>query len=615
MKCLDWEIIKRKSKKEQWAMTQVGTMRKNTREFMENYRDDPAAIAGWGHNFHCDQCGGRLVFDLKSPHAHACGVCGTVNTGPKKDNAWTASYRSTAFSHIFHAGILHNLEPDQAYIGYISDVLDFFSRHFHAFEAEAPAKRFQGKLTGINLTDAVGVMSAIMGMSLVREHFTQAQLDRWEKELFLPLSEMFDQFSNKIYNIPVWMKAAEGMTGVFFGNRELLDRAFKQRFGILDQLERGVTKDGMWYECSTHYHFYTLDPLLQLLFLCREQEVFFPELETMACHVHRLLTYPLKNIFSNGMFPNPSDGWPDMHIGKYAKQLEYGAFLFDDPHVRKACAYAGRTAVPGVEKLLFNPGYADEGLTDFGSCNFEDSFNAILKNGVSEVYLKTGVKTICHAHPDVMNIELCFYGDLLSYDLGSNGYSTQIFGEWQRKSISHNTVVLNTMDQRYEPVGEGIWPEGIVEHFDPCRIRAKSKNVYECVDYVRDIMLEDNRVHDAFTVKGIEEYVIDWVFYCEGEVSIDCPVEHVESIGDKEGYQHLKDIRGFDGSSDWRIAFEKPDKTLTLSMKGVPGTSVYVVNSYTRTFQDTRYGVIVRRRGMETVYEAVYECRKKEDPQ
>ena len=239
------------------------------------------------------------------------------------------------------------------------------------------------------------------------------------------------------------------------------------------------------------------------------------------------------------------------------------------------------------------------------------NFNAILKNETTEVYLKTGIKTISHAHPDVMTMELGFYGDVVSCDLGSNGYSTQIFQEWQHKTVSHNTVILDMMDQKYEPVGEGIWPEGIVEHYDENRIRAKSKNVYECCDYTRDISINGAIVYDEFSIKGVEEYNIDWLFYCKGEISCDYKTESIDSLGDSEGYQHLFDIKKFSGTNDWNVSFVIDDKTVLLDMEGAPDTEVFLVNSYTKDFNSTRPGVIVRRKGSSTIYKAKYTCIKK----
>jgi len=612
MNIIKWNEVKSKISQYGWASDIYEKMKADVSEFIDGYHDDASRTAGWGHNYHCDKCAGRLKFDINSPHEHVCSVCGEVNTGSKKDNAWTASYRGRTFGTIYNAGILYSLEKDDKYPLFVKNALDFFSENYDSFTAESPAKRFEGKLTGINLSDAVNIIQCLMGMDMMRESFDEGDLERWHRDLFAPQAEMYDQFSNKIYNIPAWMKAAEGMVGLFFNDRAITDRAVYSRFGLLDQMRRGVTEEGMWFEYSPHYHYYCAHPITYFMYFARRFDLEIPETDELYDYLEKLYMFPIKNMFRNGLLPNPSDGWPDVHIKRYKRQIEYAALILGNEYLKQVlgtCYGEGESSVP--ERLLFNPGYKDKGLPRFGSQNNEDSFCAILRNENTEVYLKTGVKTISHAHPDVMTIEMAFFGDVVSCDLGSNGYSTRIFQEWQHKTISHNTVILDRKDQKYEPVGEGIWPEGIVEQFDENHIRAKSKNVYECCDYTRDISIDGAMVKDEFLVKGVEEYNIEWLFYCKGEIGCSHETTDVESLGDTEGYQHLFGIRKFSGDKDWSIDFEMEDKVLKLEFKGYPGTDVFLVNSYTTDFNSTRPGVIVRRKGSEALFSAKYICTLK----
>lgn len=612
MNIINWNEVKEKIRKFEWALDIYKSMKSTTDSFIETYHDDVSRTAGWGHNYHCDDCSGRLKYDETSPDRHICSVCGKVNTGPKKDNAWTASYRGNALNTCFKAGVLYRLDNDKKYSDFIGKVMDFFSDNYKDFTVESPAKRFEGRLTGINLSDAVGIIQAVFGMDMARDAFSKKQLDKWHEKLFIPQAEMYDQFSNKIYNIPAWMKAAEGIIGLFFNDEKIIKNAFYSRFGILDQLRRGVTKEGMWFEFSPHYHFYCAHPITFLMYFAKKYDLEIPETKELYKYLEDLYMFPIKNMFSNGRIPNPSDGWPEIEITKYKQQFEYAAAILDNEYIRHVLGKAYGDGVFSIpERLLFNPGYESKELPHFGSQNNPDSYCAILKNKETEIFLKTGIKTICHAHPDVMTIELAFYGDLVSEDLGSNGYSTAIFREWQHKTLSHNTVILDMMDQKYEPVGEGIWPEGIVEYFDENRIRAKSKNVYECCDYTRDIRIDGPVVYDEFLVKGVEKYNIDWVFYCKGELSCEYTTEKVESLGTDEGYQHLFDIKKFDGTNDWSVKFDLVDKTVILDMEGQHDTEVFMVNSYTKDFNSTRPGIIVRRKGTGSLYKAKYTCNKK----
>ena len=48
-------------------------------------------------------------------------------------------------------------------------------------------------------------MSLLYGIDAAQDHLTKAELDKWHR-VFTPQADMFDFFSNKIYNIPLWQK-------------------------------------------------------------------------------------------------------------------------------------------------------------------------------------------------------------------------------------------------------------------------------------------------------------------------------------------------------------------------------------------------------------------------
>ncbi|HXK71683.1 MAG: heparinase II/III family protein [Clostridia bacterium] len=588
------------------------SIKDNTDEFIDSYKDHVEWKAGWGHDFHCDYCSGRLIFDKTNRGKYTCKVCGKENTGDRKDWSWTTSYRSASCTHVKHAGILYSITKQQKYIDYIRKVMNFLTDNYDKFESFAPNLRFLGRYTGTGLSDAHNTMSLLYGIDAAQDHLTKAELDKWHKGFFTPQADMFDFFSNKIYNIPLWQKVSEANIGVFFKDETIIKRAFYSKFGILDQLRRGVTEDGMWFETSTGYHFFGLAATAELLLLCRRNEVLcIPEHQELMDIIESQFMFPLKIMFKNGCIANPCDSGLDMDIFTYQNAYVKACALFDNPYFKQVLGYIKhiKNQPRTLDEILYSIEYDEcDHLPDFGSNNFEDSFCAILKNDVTELYLKTGIKTICHAHPDVMTVEMAFYGDLLSKDIGSSGYSSKIFNEWQHKTIAHNTITINRQDQTYTPVGEGIWPEGIVEYYDEQHIRAKSKNVYECVDYTRDMKVKENKIYDQFSVKAVEDLELDYAFYSKGECIIENEYEKVDSIGESEGYQHLFDIKKIDNRDTVTVKFELEDKILSVTIEPDEDSVVYIVNSYVNNFNDTRYGIIIRRNGKERIFNVTYEC-------
>ena len=71
-------------------------MKADVDSFMPSFSDSPQSLSRWGHHYFCDDDGGRLIFDLASPHEHKCEVCGKVYKGELFDNVWTYFYRNRA---------------------------------------------------------------------------------------------------------------------------------------------------------------------------------------------------------------------------------------------------------------------------------------------------------------------------------------------------------------------------------------------------------------------------------------------------------------------------------------------------------------------------------------
>jgi oligo-alginate lyase len=603
---IDWAHIRKLTSNDSWASAFFAEMKNDLAQWMAAYSDDPGRRAGWGHDYNCQSCSGRLSFDLSSPRAHSCPACGRMNEGIKLDEAWNNMYRGKANQQVLAAAVTHCIEPDPRYLGYIRQVLDLYASDYDRFDNRAVAMRFQGKIMNQHLDDAVGMMTIMLGLEMVREEFTPAELDRYHRDLFRREADLFDFFATRIYNIPVWIKCAEAMIGVLFDDTHLVDRAFTGKYGILDQLRRGVTADGLWYEGSMHYHFYTLQPLCYLLLACQWRNFNLPEMPEIRATVERMLEYPLALLFKNGQFPNPNDAHPVVRLDNYATQYECASTLFDNDLFRQACGrmHSGENS-GGLWRLMFNHWPKCQRVGDFGSVNYADAYMAMLRGDDTEVFVKYGTHTRLHVHPDIMNIELAFDDDVVAADLGTGGYGSNLFAEWQRLTPSHNTVAIDMQSQR-------SLADGIVETFDEENgsLKVTAKGIYDAVNYTRHLRVGDRQLEDRFDVLTYEEHTMDWFFYCLGDLQCDYDTEALASLGDANGYQHLFDIRQFDTDGDWSVDFVLADKTIRVAMAGAPGTTVHLVNSYMDSTAHTRQGLVVRRRAISTSFDTLYTCNR-----
>ncbi|MCK5811860.1 MAG: heparinase II/III family protein [Clostridiales bacterium] len=607
---LNWNIITKKIQNEIWAEKLYNQTMLDLDWFIDNYHDDASRVTGWFHHYNCEKCQGRLIFNIEDENIHVCSICGHKNSSQTLSNVWYNAYRGKANSSVYNAAVAFNITSDPKYITHMKDVLNFYAKNYDDLLSDPIAKRFEGKIQNQHLDDAVSMMIIILGLSMVKDQFSEKELSYYYENLFSKEADMFDFFASRIYNIPVWIKSAQTLIGVFFNEETHIKKGFYGQFGILDQLKRGVTEEGMWYEGSMHYHFYTIQPLAYLLYLCKVVDFKIPEMQYIYDTVEKMYEYPLKMMFSNRQLPNPNDAHPKVTIDMYKAHYEYASIIYDNKLFKKICAsfYQDDSSVGSFTRLLFNHESNREPLPSFGTVNNEKSCTAMLRNETTELFFKYGALTHLHRHPDTMNFELAFDGDVVSYDIGNGGYASSLFVEWQRKTLCHNTVTVDQSDHFKMSLVQGDTLEFDKEHN---HIRTKAKGIYQAVDFDRSFTLDKNKVYDDFLVHGWGEYSMDWFFYCKGEMLCEYDTISVDKIGEEDGYQHLFDIKQFNTDNDWFVTFKLEDKDIKVSMKGEKGTTVYLVNSYTANKEQKRYGIVVRRKASKTTYKTTYEYIKK----
>ena len=115
--------------------------------------------------------------------------------------------------------------------------------------------------------------------------------------------------------------------------------------------------------------------------------------------------------------------------------------------------------------------------------------------------MKYGLNGRSHAHPDIMNVEVMYKKLRLSRDLSNAGYQSRLCNEWHRKTLAHNTVCWNGTDITSVEPGKCLL-------FENDRVRCKAENVYEGIDYTRELKITENSVLDYFQVEAKPAFTI-----------------------------------------------------------------------------------------------------------
>lgn len=607
----DWSAIQSKIDTYSWAKSIYESMKTKTDSWIAGYADEPTRIAGWVHNYICEDCAVHLIFDPAVPGSHRCSQCGKPRRDAVANEAWCAAYRSHACLEVFHAAVLYNLTGHIEYLNYIRKVLDFFSTHLEALEVRTP-EGFEGIFAGINLADAIGICRLITGMELVKEQLSVSELTRYKERFFFPMAEFLDRKAGGTPNISCWMKSALGMIGLFFHEPKWCQLAADGYEGIKEQLTTGLLPEGFWYESSFHYHFYCAEGLTYYAAFCKLYDYDFSQFTEAIRSMYR---YPTKYEFPNGLFPSPNDGWPFRTYKHYAHQYEWIQHMFDEPVFRYALSHCYDGEMIGsLPRLLFGTDWAAErhayeqqhGVSlepDRVSRVDPDIHYTMLQNREASIFFKYGFVISGHSHADVMNFELYLKDEIISRDISNSGYSSDVFKQWQRKSIAHNTVIVDRTNQPHRP-------PGVMLEFDAERNRcvAEARNVYPGHHYRRSLSLTEASLEDVFTCDSEDGmmHTYDWLFHCSGELKHDLPMVPVPPPGDADGYHLMQNVQSCEVHGDWSITWELESKSITLAMVGEPGTTVYIFRGYEHRTDFLRWGVMVRRRGTNARFKAAY---------
>lgn len=593
-------------------------MIEEVRTFFQNFHDDPKLLSQWGHNYFCDIDGGRLIFDLNKPHEHVCEICGKRYTGEVYDGVWRYFYRNEAVLTMMKAAALYKATGDREYLGILKDLMMFYAERYLEFPLHDKAGRVYpdystmkwgcGRILPQGLNEAIITTRMIQALEIVKEDLEEEFLEKGYRLLFAEVWKLLKPQVDRLSNISCWKNAAIGMIGLFFGKEELIDFAVNGLFGLVYQIENGVTAEHFWYEGSIHYNFFTLEGLSALLLFTKIYDYQLPAHVEETIRNMGIAAYHYA--FSNLFFPNPNDGWPNVNLKTYSYIYHVLAKCFGyDSEIGTILKIISSHPVPRTTLPLSKPYYVFEDIsfehmvlnTDFENGeahlkqetqNYPRSNYGLIRNGHYDAFLKYGHNTESHAHPDVMSLEVVALGNYLSRDLSNAGYRSKMYREWHRTTAAHTTVAVDGSNQHSTHPGKTL-------HYDGVSISAVCENVYPGVDFERSVALSGKALSDRFLVRSETRHTYDYFFHFEAEVELELSgTFEPADLGFRDaGYAHLQNVRKLSGAEK---EFNFRLKTGSRAFAGridLAGKELYVLDSYDNPVNKMRKTLVVRQIG------------------
>ncbi|MHB9134674.1 MAG: heparinase II/III domain-containing protein [Armatimonadota bacterium] len=553
----------------------------------------PEKEGDWVFYYACPKDGARLR--PETLERHICPTCGAVYTDDRTNAAYRTILNDQLNENCRTLALCYALTGEEKYARPVRDALLKLAQISPTLERHDRWGRrgllavVGGRRYAQHLDEAVAAIKLARAYDLAANAASFSAEDRKKAEAYLQgicrEIQRYQSFIGERNNHQTWFNAAYATVAVATFDDALMRSAVEDRPGLLWQLEHSVTEDGLWYEGTMAYHFYALQAIIDTVdaVKCTGRDM------TGDARLKSLWLGPLQLAYPNGQFPVMHDSDPGGLAGR-EYFYKWANNYFKDA---RFAAYAGGKTTGEALKS-----------TDLKGIGL-----AILRRGAGDnancAMIDYGPHGDGHGHPDKLNIVLYGLGQELVLDPGRITYSVPEYTTWCRTTAAHNTVAINQQNQRAD-TGRCLY------FTDTDRYAATltaSDGAYPGYALRRFLLLTDNLLVDAFTIRGAQPATLDWFMHIRGAVTTDIPLAARENpLGDKQGYQHLTALKEGQGKEAGMFTATLVNgKQCRVYCLDDPATTLFTGMGIGYNLKDAVPFVLRRQQAKETVFLTVYD--------
>lgn len=592
----DWQTIQLRASLPAFKAA-INQLRSEVADFLAHPVHVPDQPGGYYHDYFCPDHGVQLRFDPDAPHLHRCPIDEQSWQGERFDAAWCWFVNNRLAESAIRLALLWRLEGNRDHLEAVISTLCGYAEQYSHYQRLPRTVENPGVATYTTLDESVWVLPLAWAFDLVGDQLSIQQQQQISEQLFTPVAaHLIQHHFGGIHNFACWHNAAIGTIGVVLGRSELVEFAIHSEFGFDRQLQEGVLADGLWFEGSFSYHFYTVYALLSLVKATLHQ----PDYDLrQRPEVRAMLLAPIQSAYPDWSLPAPNDCWyftsllADCCHGvpQAPAFYEIAYAWYNEPLFAQVLqrAYQQRPR-DSLDALLFgSPVLPDRALSSVPSILLPASGYAILRSdeqahraGAAQRYLllKYGAHGGGHGHPDKLNLILYANGERFSPDLGTPGYGLDLFESWYRQTASHNTV---TIDGHSQPEATGgintFRSEGPFQVADASVRWNGVRGPYEGVTLRRIVLARPAYFLDLFLVDAPQPRRIDWLYRNLGRSHTSLAQSAYPAIGGEgQGYQHMalgqRALSNDPFTIDWQSDQPSTPCGLRLFVAGASGAEV-----------------------------------------
>lgn len=581
----------------------------------DQFLDDPITFPprGGQHNqwYQCDKC--ELALQTLSDTQHRCPKCGKIYTGEPYDDVVFKRHHSRNLGQMRQAAWAYAITGDRKYADYAAKILLGYADRYlkYPYHTNSAAKKPKGLSGGHIDEQTLGEATALSrqiapAYDLIHDSPALSDADRKaiEGQLILPMLKNIDKHKAGKSNWQTWHNAAMLWGGAVIGDEAWIRKAIEQPGqGFAFQMGACLSEEGMWYENSWGYHFYTLDALVETCEGARRLEIDlwgYPNLKKM-------FLLPIRYAMPNGSLPRFGDdvSASTQRIGPLG---EPAYLVYHEPLL---VPYLSKT--PTLESIMLGRKIESQASEHKPSTSevMPSAGHAILRTagpaGLAAAFTFSPYGG-SHGHFDKLSFVLFGWDRELGVDPGraaSQAYRLPIHKHWYKATISHNTVVVDGQSQ--QPVAGTLRLFTSNEQY--AAVVADCDTAYKGVGHRRLLVMTPTYllVFDRLDSPD-KEHQFDWLYHNRGsQVRCEAATDPADLSAEPPGYQYIQNTKQGARDGPARIAFLDGPVTTHLTVAADGPTQVVVGDGPGSSILERVPLAMIRQTGRGARFVAVIE--------
>ncbi|MBC9931093.1 alginate lyase family protein [Chitinophaga qingshengii] len=451
---------------------------------------------------------------------------------------------------VLQLGLAYQISKNEKYATKAKEILLAYAKLYPKLPIRSRSKDGQVTLNGKakihvqNLNESIWLVNMVQGADLIWEKLDKNEQQNILNNIFYPAVQIIQDAPTEVFNIQCWKNTAIGLVGFLANDTLLIHQAINDPVsGYLTQVKKGITREGLWFERSVSYHFYTLTALCQLA-----QAALNNGYPIDIRPLWKMFNGPLYIATSGFVLPAFNDSRAlSLHTVDYLYEWAYSHYddnkyepILSNPQRGKFTNvgpfFTGWALLYGKVSLPIKT--AD--ILPITSKNLPETGIGMLSKGGGKnnltLYLKYDPYVNTHTHYDELNFGIFKGSEPVAVIAGVKNYASRLGWNWYKTTISHNSFLLNeVMQEKSEGQCLAFGRENQVDY-----MITRTTNAYDSICFTRTAMVLSTDlalIIDQFETSRAPQ-LLDIMYHQAGKWK-EIPVSQPMKLPRIKGYQEI----------------------------------------------------------------------------